>query len=178
MNNNSNAYTTIQKLYPSVIDVNSIEDLPQKGYMVYILLCNDKAIVVGHGKKNRSKVIFDKSNGDSTTHYKAILVRLYMIYEPASEYRRCIIPCDSKEQSKSIEYILHKNKNVGGAGMNFTQKINDVLKCEENSIANMLIKIALASNYDGLSDLKKWRKNKIIDDTVWSILKKKFNLSD
>lgn len=172
MNNNTDALDTIKNLYPSALEVRNIDELPKKGYMVYILLCNGKAIVVGQGKKNRAKVMFDVA----TAHYKALLVRLYMIHEADAEYKRYIIPCDSKEQSKAIEYVLHHNENVGGAGMNFTEKILKAIECKESATANMLIKIALLSSYDGLSDIRKWHNENIISDSDWNILKEKFNL--
>ena len=40
----------------------------------------------------------------------------------------------------------------------------------DTSIAKMLLKIAIASSYDGLYDLKSWRNKGIIDEQTWQIL--------
>jgi hypothetical protein len=40
----------------------------------------------------------------------------------------------------------------------------------------MLLEIALASSFDGLSDLKTWRRKGILDDCVWQVISKKLQL--
>ena len=56
----SSIKSTLSKLYPDRwLAPASFEDIHHKDYMVYILERDGEAIVVGHGRKNRAKVIFD-----------------------------------------------------------------------------------------------------------------------
>jgi hypothetical protein len=45
-------------------------------------------------------------------------------------------------------------------------------------VAKMLLEIALASSFDGLSDLKTWRRKGILDDCVWQVISKKLQLDE
>jgi hypothetical protein len=40
------------------------------------------------------------------------------------------------------------------------------------------LEIALASSFDGLSDLKTWRRKGILDDCVWQVISKKLQLDE
>jgi uncharacterized membrane protein len=40
----------------------------------------------------------------------------------------------------------------------------------------MALRIALCSSFDGISDLKKWRREGIIDDQTWEIVADKLKL--
>lgn len=85
----------------------SVGELPADLYLVYILTFNQDPIVVGHGKKNRAKVIFD-SKKTITPHIKALIVRLHILFGDANAvFERCIIRCKSKEEAKQIETQVH-----------------------------------------------------------------------
>ena len=85
----------------------SVESIPKEGYMVYILICGDNPIVIGHGKRNRARVIFDtKTSKPTTGHIKAIFVRLYDIYSDC-HFQRYIILCSDKKEAQEIEKELH-----------------------------------------------------------------------
>lgn len=154
----------------------SVESIPMEGYMVYILICGDNPIVIGHGKRNRARVIFDtKTSKPTTGHIKAIFVRLYDIYSDCN-FRRYIILCSDKKEAQEIEKELH-NK-VGGNNRNIPENVKTLLLKElnPNSTTYLLIQIALRSSYDGLSDLKKWRKDGLIEDETWSEITKRLHL--
>ena len=73
--------------------------------MVYILVFNNNPIVLGHGQRNRSKVIFDNENQITSSHLKALFVRLYNLYGNG-EFNRYIISCQNKDEAKKIEVKL------------------------------------------------------------------------
>lgn len=156
-----------------------LTDIPSnKNYFVYGLLHNDKPIVVGHGKRNRARVIFDNLSRITSPHLKALYVRLYHIYGNAnSTFTPFLIPCgDSKEKAEEIEKVLHER--LGGNHRNLPEYITDALfsNIDPQSIEWILLKIALNSSYDGLSDIKRWRKEKLIPETTWGILSEKLRL--
>ena len=50
----------LNSLYPNRIQIPmSIKDFIPNKYYVYILTLDNRPIVVGHGKQNRAKIIFD-----------------------------------------------------------------------------------------------------------------------
>ena len=63
----------IESLYPNrVINPTNLSEIPNNIYLVYILFFNGNPVVLGHGKKNRAKVIFDNINQITTSHLKAL----------------------------------------------------------------------------------------------------------
>ncbi len=143
--------------------------------MVYILAYDDIAIVIGRGKKNRAKVMFDNEH-HHTTHFKSLLVRLYHIYGD-DKFNRFIIKCNNKEESQRIEKDLHKR--LGGNTSDLPNKIRKCLfeNITPGSYVELFLRLALLSSYDGLSDLRKWRKNNIIDTESWGIISGKLKIS-
>ena len=87
-----------------------------------------------------------------------------------------ILLCSDKKEAQEIEKELH-NK-VGGNNRNIPENVKTLLLKElnPNSTTYLLIQIALRSSYDGLSDLKKWRKDGLIDDETWSEITKRLHL--
>ena len=68
---------TLEQHYPGrVLSPKSLAEIPAKDYLVYVLEHNGRAIVVGHGKKNRARVILDSEEAITPSHLKAIFVRL------------------------------------------------------------------------------------------------------
>ncbi len=134
--------------------------------MVYILACDDKVIVVGHGKHNRAKVVFDDLNQITTGHIKAIFVRLYRLFYQG-EFKQFIIECDNKNESEMIEKSLHAE--IGGNTREIPKVIEEKLFSgfSQGSAEHMVLQMALASSYDGISDLKMWRRKNILNDIIW-----------
>jgi hypothetical protein len=166
----------LQQLYPNqTISPVSINEIPKTGYMVYILSFKGKPIVLGHGKRNRSKVIFDSEQQITTGHIKAIFVRLYNLYGKG-EFERFIITCNNKEEAKTIESNLHKQ--IGGNNRNIPIEIRQQLfqNLDPKSASALILEIALRSSFDGLSDIKKWRADQILDDEIWSELSLRLRL--
>ncbi|MFY9311026.1 MAG: hypothetical protein WAQ28_18430 [Bacteroidia bacterium] len=167
----------LNNLFPNrVLNPHSINEIPQKGYMVYILTFNEMPIVLGHGRRNRAKVIFDNTNLITTNHLKAIFVRLYNLFGNGS-FSRYIITCKSKENAKEVEKYLHNT--IGGDNRNVPIEIRKQLfeNIQENSTTYLILEIALRSSFDGLSDIRKWRKDGLIDDIVWGEISNKLKLN-
>ena len=169
-------FNALSQIYPSRIIVpENINDLSSSGYMVYILLFNGSPIVLGHGKRNRAKVIFDSVGQITTGHIKALFVRLYNLFG-TGVFERYIINCVSKEEAKLIERNLHAH--IGGNNRNIPLEIRHSLfdGIEPNSTSYLVLEIALRSSFDGLSDIKKWYADGILSNEVWFIISKKLKL--
>ena len=162
---------TLNQQYPGEIVVpHNVAAIPSNQYFVYILALNDAAIVVGHGRKNRARVIFD-GLGQTTVHFKAILVRLHHLYAPPGAiFTRYLIKCASKVDATQRERALHAL--IGGNVPQVPEEIDKKLfdGVDVGSLPWVLLKVAQASSYDGLSDLRKWRSLGIIDDHSWKII--------
>jgi hypothetical protein len=157
----------LQELYPNRITIpNNTQDLPKRGYMVYVLVYNNYPIVVGHGQMNRAKVIFDGADQITPSHLKALFVRLYRLYGNG-DFARYIVLCENKEEAKVIEKNLHQQ--IGGNTRNLPEEIRNQLfvGLDRNSTTYLLLEIALRSSFDGLSDIRKWRADGLIIDAVW-----------
>jgi hypothetical protein len=168
---------TLQQLYPRrIILPETRNDLPDNKYMVYILTFNNNPIVVGHGKKNRAKIIFDNENQITSSHLKSIFVRLYQLYAEG-EFERFVIFCRDKDEAKEIEKVLHRE--IGGNTRNIPENIKNRLfnGLESSSIVRLILEIALRSSFDGISDLKKWRADGLINDDIWSHISERLRLN-
>jgi hypothetical protein len=167
---------TLQQLFPDrIISPETKNDLSRNNYMVYILTFNSNPIVVGHGKKNRAKIIFDSENQITTGHLKSIFVRLYNLYGEGY-FERFIINCTDKEEAKEIEKKLHRQ--IGGNNRNIPENIKSQLLngLENSSIVRLTLEIALCSSFDGISDLKKWRAEGILNDEIWNDISERLRL--
>lgn len=170
-------FNRLQALYPNrVLKPVNVNDIPTDGYMVYILTFNNKPIVLGHGKKNRSRVIFDDKDQITKYHIKALFVRLYNLFGDGN-FHKYIIKCSSKEEAKEIENNLHRE--VGGNTRHIPAEIRSQLfaNLNVNSVPYLLLEIALRSSYDGLSDLRKWRSDGIINDEIWAEISERLKLN-
>jgi hypothetical protein len=156
----------------------NVAGIEPKKFFVYILAINGRAIVVGHGKKNRAEVIFDSAGHITPGHIKALIVRLYTLFGQGSpEFSRFLIRCENKEEAKKTERQIHIK--FGG---NFLAVPDDIQTrlfdgIEEHSPAWMVLKMAMCSSFDGLSDLKKWRREGILNDDVWRVVEEKLQLN-
>lgn len=167
----------LNDLFPNrVLTPENINQIPQEGYMVYILTFNETPIVLGHGRKNRAKIIFDNDNQITKSHLKAIFVRLYNLFGNGS-FSRYIITCKSKEDAKEVEKYLHNT--IGGDNRNVPIEIRNQLfeNIQVNSTTYLILEIALRSSFDGLSDIRKWRKDGLINDIVWDEISSKLKIN-
>lgn len=167
----------LQNLYPNrIISPNNMNAIPNNGYMVYVLVFNDNPIVLGHGRKNRAKIIFDNENQITSGHIKAIFVRLYNLFG-IGEFERYIINCQNKEEAKEIEKKLHNQ--IGGNNRNIPIEIRNQLfdGLEPNSVSYLVLEIALRSSFDGLSDIRKWRADGILSDLIWNDISQRLRLN-
>ncbi len=184
-----------------VIELTGYDDFDKRKkeidtYMVYILtFCNGEkevAIVVGHGRWDRAKVIFDDGSAQkSTNHIKAIFVRLYRKFGKG-HFNQFIIVCnkdikdkldkkaESKKDAEGIERELHGliGGNTRGVPVDIRNSLFNGIS--EKSLEWVFLKIALASSYDGIADLRKWRREGIIDQSVWDTIahQNRLNLID
>ena len=168
----------LQQLYPNrIISPDTKNDLSSDKYMVYILIFNNIPIVLGHGKKNRAKIIFDNENQITSSHLKSIFVRLYQLYAEG-EFERFVIFCRDKDEAKEIEKVLHKE--IGGNNRNIPENIKNRLfnGLEGSSIVRLILEIALRSSFDGISDLKKWRADGILNDDIWNDISERLRLNN
>jgi len=165
---------TLEQHYPGrVLSPKSLAEIPAKDYLVYVLEHNGRAIVVGHGKKNRARVILDSEEAITPSHLKAIFVRLHHLFpdpQGGTRFAPYLVTCKNKEEAKAVEKALHAL--IHGNDRELPDHINRALFAgiPERSIPWMLLKMALASSYDGLGDLRRWRIEGIIDDDSWKIV--------
>lgn len=168
----------LETLYPNrITEPAAVQDIPRGVYMVYILTYNDTPIVVGHGKHNRAKVIFDDKNQISSAHIKAIFVRAYRLFGQG-EFKQFLITCHNKNEAKEIEATLHRE--IGGNSRNLPEDILTSLfkDISTDSTGYMVLRMALSSSFDGLSDLKMWRKDGILNDELWGIVGRRLQFDD
>lgn len=164
--------------FPNRVHVaHSADDLPDSGYLVYILIWNGRPIVTGHGKINRAKVIFDDLEHKPTVHIKALIVRLHHLFgggDPVIE--RYFIPCASKAEAQAIEKAVHDL--IGGNTLQLDPAIEAQLFAGlvPTGVPHLLLRIALASSYDGLSDLRGWKKKGILDNPTWAVISRQLKL--
>lgn len=149
-------------------------------YVVYILTYKDKPIVLGMGKENRAKVIFDSIEKKPTkSHIKSLLVRIYHLYGSSNQddFRRFIIPQNSKADAKKLESYYHKN--IGGNSIeipdDFKQKLFQGI--ENDEVSKMILHMALVSSYSGISDLDKWKSHGIISAKQWESISNRLKLN-
>lgn len=175
-----NHMTTIEKLeylYPDrIIEPSTIHEISRDKYLVYILTLNDQPVVVGHGKYNRAKIIFDDRDQITSNHVKALFVRIYRLFSDSSHFDQFTIECESKDEAKIIEAHLHTE--IGGNKRNLSDKILNQLYdgFDDNSLEKMVLQMALHSSFDGIADIKKWRREGILKDNVWENIKNKLEL--
>ena len=171
-------YNILNQHFPGrVIIPQVLANIPAQGYMVYVLSCDDRAIVVGHGKKNRARIILDSATLITLNHVKAIFVRLHHLFpKKGSKFDRYLITCASKEEAKAVERQLHTL--IGGNSRGLPARIRRQLFAgiTRHSMPWLFLKLALLSSFDGLADLRGWHRARIIDAKTWRVISKKLQL--
>jgi len=161
-------YEVLEQLYPGrILRPLQLNELRQDIYYVYILLHDNNPIVLGHGKRNRARVIFDNIEQITSGHIKALFVRLYVLYSD-NAFEKMVIACESKNEASIIEKSLQKR--FGGNNRNIPDEIREKLfeNLNPQSVPKLLLEIAIRSSFDGLSDIRKWRADNLIDDNTWN----------
>ena len=163
--------------YPQTVRPDSATDIPKKVWLVYILTYNGKPIVVGHGKASRAKVIFDGRSQVTSGHLKALFVRMYRLFG-SGLFQPYMIPCTSKEEAKRIEKSLHDT--IGGNSRELPTEIEQSLfeGLVPGTLPHMVLRMALCSSFDGLADLRLWRRKGILSDEIWNPLSAKLALDE
>ena len=79
--------------------------------------------------------------------------------------------------TKKIENNLHHL--IGGNNRNIPDDIKLSLfkGFPKNSIAKLLLEIAIQSSFDGLQDLKKWKTIGLINAETWTLIEDKLKLA-
>lgn len=168
----------IQNAYAHLIIPKAVSSIATNQEYVYGLIINNVTVICGRGKKQRAKVIFDDLI-NTTVHIKALTVRLHLIYgDPTETADRFLIPCKDKLSAEEIERDLHTK--FGGAGANIPASIREELLkgLSVESQIWLAIQLALHSAYDGISDLRRWRKNGLLSDGVWNEIARRLRLAN
>lgn len=159
----------LEKFVPDRVErPENMSDLESGIFYVYILSVDDVPIVVGHGKRNRARVIFDTVTSVTPNHIKAMTVRLHLLFgRDGAAFERYVIRCDSKRKAAEIEADIH-----GAVGGNKTGVPETLLErlfrgLDDHPMSQMVLKMALCSSFDGLADLRRWRRKGILEDSVW-----------
>jgi hypothetical protein len=160
-----------------MITVTNIQDIPSTGYMVYILYFNGAPIVLGHGTKNRAKVIFDDVINCTWNHIKSSIVRLHHLFDNGT-YERKIIPCQSKSEASILEKKLHKE--LGGNRLAIPNDIRRSLfsNLQPGSTVELILNLALESSFSALADLRNWRKKGLIPEPDWAQISERLRLNE
>lgn len=80
-------FETIYDNYQHVYQPATRSDIPRNCYMVYVLGFNDVAIVTGHGRQQRAKVIFDDLAHITSEHFKTLLTNFNYRILLSNEYK-------------------------------------------------------------------------------------------
>jgi len=171
---------TLESAFPGQLMAPSCRsDIPKnKAYMIYVLVRNDHAIVTGHGKFNRAQVIFDDKNHVTKNHIKAVYVRLYHLFGQSTDrYERYVIVFPSKPEAVAAESAMHKI--IGGNKLSLPVSITEALfrGLDPKGRPMLFLKIALASAYDGFTDLRGWQKLGLIEASESAIIAEKLGLA-
>lgn len=152
--------------------LNDFKKIPNHKYLVYALKAGEDYIVLGHGRKNRAKVIYDNINNITYSHLKSFKVRLYILFRSHLKYSSEIIICEDKKTAWELEKLLHKEYTKSNTNDLITEFKSDLEPSwKEHRDVELLLKIALNSSNSGLNDIKKWHRKKIIRERDYKIIK-------
>jgi hypothetical protein len=156
--------------------VNTPDDIPVNKYMVYIFGMNGRAIVVGHGKKNRAKVICDDRDRLTATHIKSLFVRCCSIYGKGP-FEKFIIPCDDKKSALKAERDIQDL--IGGNVLRLPIKVEKQLfeGIKPGSMTDLVLRMAMASSFSGIADLLKWAHLGLLTADVKNIISQKLAIN-
>ncbi len=95
-----NFFDQLEVRYPGRVErPTEASDIRSDFFYVYILTIGEQPIIVGHGKRNRARVIFDSETSTTPNHIKALTVRLHLLFANAgSVYGRYLIPIKRRQK--------------------------------------------------------------------------------
>jgi hypothetical protein len=159
-----------------IIQVETPGQIPVNQYMVYIFAMNGTAVVVGHGQKNRAKVIFDDQNHLTPNHIKSLHVRCCVMYGQGP-FEKLIIPCASKALAMNMERDIQAL--LGGNILQLPPQVEEHLfeGIEPGSITDTILRMAMASSFSAIADLLKWGRLGILPVDVKEVLSQKLAIN-
>ena len=158
------------------IQVETPDQIPVNNYMVYIFGMNNMAVVVGHGKKNRAKVILDNQDHLTPNHIKSLHVRCCVMHGQGP-FEKMIIPCDSKASARQTE--LEIQALLGGNVLQLPPQVEGRLfeDIEPGSMTDMVLRMAMASSFSEIADLLKWARLGILPVGIREVLSHKLAIN-
>lgn len=155
-----------------LIQVATPDQIPSHRYMVYIFGMRDMAIVVGHGKKDRAKVICDDQTHLTAYHIKSVYVRCCQLHGEGP-FHRLIIPCIDKASALQTERDVQAL--IGGNILELPQSVEENLfeDIVPGSITDMVLRMAMASSFSAIADLLKWARLGLLPQDVKDIISNK-----
>ena len=159
-----------------IIEIQTHLQIPGDEYMVYIFGMNDSAVVVGHGKKIRSKVICDDLNQITKNHIKAFYVRCCLLCGEGP-IDRLVIRCQNKQEALQTECVVHGL--IGGNVLQLPPEVEDQLfqDIEPGSKPYMVLRMAMASSFSAIADLLKWDRLGLLDQDVKDVISQKLAIN-
>ena len=159
-----------------LIQVETPDQIPVNNYMVYIFGMNNMAVVVGHGKKNRAKVILDNQDHLTPNHIKSLFVRCCVLYSEGP-FEKMIIPCDSKASARQIE--LEIQALLGGNVLRLPPQVEEKLfeDIEPGSMTDLVLRMAMASSFSAIVDLLKWARLGLLVPDVKNVISRKLAIN-
>lgn len=159
-----------------LIQVETPDQIPVNNYMVYIFGMNNMAVVVGHGKKNRAKVILDDQDHLTPNHIKSLHVRC-CVKHGQGPFEKMIIPCDSKASARQTE--LEVQALLGGNVLQLPPQVEEKFfeDIEPGSMTDMVLRMAMASSFSAIADLLKWARLGLLAEDVKDVISRKLAIN-
>jgi hypothetical protein len=159
-----------------LIQVAKSDEIPANQYMVYIFGMNGTAVVVGHGQKNRAKVILDNQDHLTPNHIKSLHVRCCVMHGQGP-FEKMIIPCDSKASARQTE--LEIQALLGGNVLQLPPQVKEKLfeDIEPGSMTDTVLRMAMASSFSAIADLLKWARLGLLTQDVKDVLSRKLAIN-
>ncbi len=167
---------TLTNYADQLIQVETPDQIPVNQYMVYIFGMNGSAVVVGHGQKNRAKVILDNQDYLTPNHIKSLHVRCCVMHGQGP-FEKLIIPCDSKASARQAE--LEIQALLGGNVLQLPPQVDEKLfeGIEPGSMTDLVLRMAMASSFSAIADLLKWARLGLLNTEVKNVLSTKLSIN-
>jgi hypothetical protein len=159
-----------------LMQVETPDQIPVNQYMIYIFAMNGTAVVVGHGQKNRAKVILDNQDRLTPNHIKSLHVRCCVMHGQGP-FEKMIIPCDSKASARQAE--LEIQALLGGNVLQLPPQVEEKLfeDIELGSMTDMVLRMAMVSSFSAIADISKWARLGLLAPDVKNVLSRKLAIN-
>lgn len=168
----------LETLFPGRVTApTNVDAIPAHVPLVYILTWDGRPIVVGKGTRERARVIFDDAEHITRPHLKSLFVRLWHLYGGnAARVARYLVRCESDVEAKAAEKQLHRE--IGGNRRKVDSTVQAALFAglRADTIPWLLLNQALASSFDGQDDLYRWRRQGLIHEHDWAVVRQRLRL--